>query len=134
MCRSFANLQHGAFSVCENLIVWGIIEFRSHNDSNKKLANKAIKKGFDQLIKRVLLKEDVKKVSNLNFSNIRELVTYYNISDNNEEDSNKPACPLSVPSRNVLSKSSKEIRLGEHFWFRCHFFASASDFTYNHSE
>ncbi len=66
-----------------------IILEKKNNDSNKKLANRAIKKGFDQLIKRVLLKEDVKKVSNLNFSNIRELVTYYNISDNNEEDSNK---------------------------------------------
>lgn len=66
-----------------------IILEKKNNDSNKKLANKAIKKGFDQLIKRVLLKEDVKKVSNLKFSNIRELVTYYNISDNNEEDSNK---------------------------------------------
>ena len=36
--------------------------------SNKALAEKAIKKGFDQLIKRILLKEDVTRLSNLNFN------------------------------------------------------------------
>ena len=57
--------------------------------SSKFLADKAIKSGFDQLTKRVLMKEDVAKVSDLNFSNIKELVTYYNISKNSEEEKNK---------------------------------------------
>ena len=50
------------------------------NISSKQLADKAIKQGFDLLIKRILVKEDYSKVSNLDFSSIKELVTYYNIS------------------------------------------------------
>ncbi len=59
---------------------------KSDNSSNSQLANKAIKKAFDQLSKRILLKKDIQKISDLNYLNIRELVTYYNISkksDNN---------------------------------------------------
>ena len=41
------------------------------------------------MIKRILLKEDIQKLSNLNFLNIRELVTYYNISKNSEKEINK---------------------------------------------
>ncbi len=36
--------------------------------SNNELANQAIKKGFDQLMSRILLKEDSKKLLNLDFS------------------------------------------------------------------
>ena len=59
------------------------------NISSKQLADKAIKQGFDLLIKRVLMKEDYSKVSNLDFLSIKELVTYYNISNNNENGDNK---------------------------------------------
>ena len=59
------------------------------NISSKQMADKAIKQGFDLLIKRVLMKEDYTKVSNLDFSSIKELVTYYNISKNNENGDNK---------------------------------------------
>ena len=52
------------------------------------MADNAIKQGFDLLIKRVLMKEDYSKVSNLDFSSIKELVTYYNISNNNEISDN----------------------------------------------
>ena len=50
--------------------------------SSKQLANQAIKKGFDKLVKRILLKEDISKISGINFSNIKELIKYYNISKN----------------------------------------------------
>ena len=53
--------------------------------TNRALADKAIKKGFSQLIARILLKEDVKKVSDLNFSSIKQLVTYYQISNVSDE-------------------------------------------------
>ena len=53
---------------------------KKENVSNKQLTNKAIKQGFDQLILRVLLEEDISKVRNLKFSEIKELVAYYNIS------------------------------------------------------
>ena len=63
-----------------------ILVDKQDNLSNNQLANKAIKEAFDQLSKRILLKKDIQKISELNYSNIRELVTYYNISkksDNN---------------------------------------------------
>ncbi len=56
--------------------------------SNRELANKAIKQAFSELTKKVLLKEDIPKFSNLNFSIIRELVKYYNISKNSEVKDN----------------------------------------------
>ena len=59
------------------------------NISSKQMADKAVKQGFDLLIKRVLMKEDYSKVSNLDLSSIKELVTYYNISDNSENGDNK---------------------------------------------
>ena len=49
--------------------------------TNSKLADQAIKKGFDELINRILLKDDVKKLEQLKFSTIRELVTYYQVLD-----------------------------------------------------
>ena len=62
---------------------------RKDNISSNQLANQAIEKAFNQLVKRILLKEDIQKLSNLNFLNIRELVTYYNISKNSEKEINK---------------------------------------------
>ena len=54
--------------------------------SNNQLANKAIKKAFDQLTKRILLKKDIQNISELNNLNIKELVTYYNISKKSDND------------------------------------------------
>ena len=59
------------------------------NTSSKQLANQAIKKAFKKLTERVLLKEDKPKVLNLNFSEIKELVAYYNISKNSEDEKDK---------------------------------------------
>ena len=59
---------------------------KKDNLSNNQLADKAIKKAFDQLSKRILLKKDIQKISELNYLNIRELVTYYNISKKSAND------------------------------------------------
>lgn len=61
---------------------------KKDNISHKQLTNQAIKKGFDNLIKKILLKEDFQKVSDLRFEDIRELVAYYNISKNLEKKKN----------------------------------------------
>ena len=56
--------------------------------SNKILVDQAIKKGFNQLIAKILLKEDEDRLSDLTFSSIRRLVRYYqvkNISDEKKE-------------------------------------------------
>ena len=49
---------------------------KKDNLSNNQLANKAIKEAFDLLSKRILLNNDIQKISELNYLNIRELVTY----------------------------------------------------------
>ena len=56
---------------------------------SKMLANQAIRKAFNQLIDKVLLKKDLSKLANLKTSDIKELVTYYNISKNSEVNDNK---------------------------------------------
>ena len=53
--------------------------------SNNDLANQAIKKGFDQLMSRILLKEDNEKLLNMEFSSIKQLVSYYQISNFNDK-------------------------------------------------
>ena len=57
--------------------------------SNSQLAEKAIKKSFDVLIERLLLKEDVSKVSSLKFSEIKKIVSYYNISEGSKIENDK---------------------------------------------
>ena len=59
---------------------------KNDNLSNNELANRAIKKAFEQLSKRILLKKDMQKISELNYLNIRELVNYYNISKKSDND------------------------------------------------
>ena len=49
--------------------------------TNNELANKAIKKGFNSLLSKILLNEDINKLSDLNFSSIKQLVTYYQITN-----------------------------------------------------
>ena len=57
--------------------------------SNNTLANQAIKTAFDQLIKKILLKEDNKKLSGMDFASIKQLVTYYQISNSSEKKDDK---------------------------------------------
>ena len=57
--------------------------------SNEALANQAIKKGFKQLLEKILLKEDSKKLLDLEFSKIKELVTYYQVSKKIDERKNQ---------------------------------------------
>ena len=64
--------------------------------TNKALADLAIKKGFNQLILRILLKEDINKFSDLNFSSIKQLVTYYQITNVDEGEENRQLSNFSV--------------------------------------
>ncbi len=47
--------------------------------NNEILANKAIKKGFNELIERILLTNDAERLKKLSFSEIKDLVSYYQI-------------------------------------------------------
>ena len=64
--------------------------------NNNALANDAIKKGFSQLIKKILLKEDVNKLSDLSLSSIKQLVTYYQITNVLDEDKKEEFVNFSV--------------------------------------
>ena len=54
--------------------------------SNDKLANKAITKGFKELLSKILLVEDIKKLQELELSEIKELVKYYQVSSKKSDD------------------------------------------------
>ena len=64
--------------------------------TNNALAEKAIQKGFDQLIEKILLKEDRAKLSDLSFTSIKQLVTYYQITNLLKEKDNKELVNFSV--------------------------------------
>ena len=49
--------------------------------TNDSLANQAIKIGFSKLIDKILLKEDISKFSDLQFTSIKQLVSYYQITN-----------------------------------------------------
>ena len=49
--------------------------------SFKDASNKAVQKGFEELINKILLKDDVKKLSNLKLQDIKDLVLYYQTFD-----------------------------------------------------
>ena len=62
---------------------------KKSNNSNDDLANKAIKKGFRELLEKILLKEDIKNLSGLEFTKIKELVSYYQIAETQNNDTDK---------------------------------------------
>ena len=55
--------------------------------SNEQLANQAIKKGFKELTAKILLEEDLKKISDLNLSEIKNLILYYQLQTSDEPNS-----------------------------------------------
>ncbi len=61
---------------------------KKENKSNNQLADQAIKEAFNQFINKVLMKEDIAKLSNMSISRIKELVIYYNLSENVDAEVN----------------------------------------------
>ena len=65
------------------------VEISKEISSNKeKLANQAFKKGFKELINRLLLEEDYKKISTTNLDQIKRLISYYQIKNKEKEENN----------------------------------------------
>ena len=54
---------------------------KNNKTTNKAISDLAIKKGFYQLTSNILLKKDSDKLSDLNFESIKQLVTYYQITN-----------------------------------------------------
>ena len=64
--------------------------------TNKVLADQAIRKGFNQLKTKILLKEDIDKLQDLKFSSIKQLVEYYQITNLSKEKKKKEILNFSV--------------------------------------
>ena len=64
--------------------------------TNNTLANQAIKKGFNELITKILLKKDLEKLSDLKFPSIKKLVTYYQITNLSTENKKEELVNYSV--------------------------------------
>ena len=67
------------------------IEISKETSKNKeKLISDSFKKAFDELINRLLLEEDYKRISKTNLEQIRKLISYYQIisEDENKENNN----------------------------------------------
>ena len=64
--------------------------------SNNALADKAIKESFKQLISKILLQNDSDKLSDLKLTSIRQLVTYYQISNIYDDKEKKDFVNFSV--------------------------------------
>ena len=66
------------------------IEIEKNDKINSiAITDLAIKNAFKQLIERILLKDDIEKLSDINFVSIKELVTYYQVSNISDEKNNK---------------------------------------------
>ena len=60
-----------------------------YSNNIEVLSNKAIKEGYIKLINRVLLDENVEQMLDLQFSEIKELVSYYQIKNDEKEETSE---------------------------------------------
>jgi hypothetical protein len=69
-------------NVLSNNNIFNVNNIKINKDiskNNEKLVNEAFKKGFKQLIKKILLEEDYNKFSQTNLIEIKKLISYYQI-------------------------------------------------------
>ena len=72
-----------------NLFSVNNIQLEKNNEASNIVVDQAIKKGFNELISKILLKDDRDKLLNLNLSSIKQLVTYYQIANVSDEEKKK---------------------------------------------
>ena len=61
---------------------------KQSNSTNQSLANQAIKEAFNELKEKILMDEESIKLSNLDYVQIKELVSYYQVKSKKESASN----------------------------------------------
>ncbi len=59
---------------------------KEYSKNKEKLANEAFQKGFDSLINRLLLKKDYDKLQDTKLSEIKKLISYYQITESPENN------------------------------------------------
>ena len=72
-----------------NLFSVNNIQLEKNNEASNIVVDQAIKKGFNELTSKILLKDDRDKLLDLNFSSIKQLVTYYQIANISDEEEKK---------------------------------------------
>ena len=83
-------LKTGNVFSSQNIFNVNNIEIAKRNDLNSnKLVNKGIKKGFQELIDKILLNEDKKKLAFLELSQIKDLVLHYQVAKEFENNYKK---------------------------------------------
>ena len=78
-------------NVLSNNNIFNVNNIKINKDiskNNEKLVNEAFKKGFKQLIKRILLEEDYNKFSQTNLIEIKKLISYYQIVEPDVKNKN----------------------------------------------
>ena len=88
------------------------IEISKKNSKNKeKSFNEAFLIAFDRLSKRLLLENDYKKLSNTGLVQIKELISYYQISDQKDfsKDNNSQIINVSFDKDRMHNFFIKEI-------------------------
>jgi hypothetical protein len=61
---------------------------KKNNLTNVELANQAITKGFQELINKILLKEEIQKLQDMRFAEIKKLVSYYQVLNKIDDEIN----------------------------------------------
>tara|TARA_B100000965_G_scaffold381033_1_gene378116 strand:- start:1068 stop:2111 length:1044 start_codon:yes stop_codon:yes gene_type:complete len=71
--------------------------------NKEKVINQAFKKGYKELINRLLLEKDYQKLSTINLGQIKKLISYYQIvnPDSEEESKNKTEFNISFDKDNM---------------------------------
>ena len=59
--------------------------FGNLSANNQFFVNEGIKKGFNEMINKVLLEKDINKLKNLNLNRIKDLVSYYQVVESTED-------------------------------------------------
>ena len=73
------------------------IEISKETSKNKeKLISDAFRKAYDELINRLLLEEDYKRLSNINLEQIKKLISYYQIMSEDEKKENNNNIKINV--------------------------------------
>ncbi|MDC0344322.1 DUF2066 domain-containing protein [Pelagibacteraceae bacterium] len=72
-------------------------EFKSHEE----MLNKAFKKGFNQLIKKILMKDDIIKLSTTSLKDIKELISTYQIVKSQNTENSKTLVNISFQSEKI---------------------------------
>ena len=84
------------------------IELNNLNDQNReKLLNTSIKKGFDQLMQKILQKKYLEEVSNLSLKEIKKLISSYQIIEKKENTNGE---------KTLVNLSFDRVKINEFFY------------------